>query len=141
MKTKDRFVLDSSVTLAWLFHDEKNAYADGIAARFPDLEVFVPSLWHLEIANVLLVGERRGRSTQADTVNWTGFLAGLPITIDGETTARAWTDTLSLARAQNLSAYDGAYLELALRLGIPLATLDDRLKAAASAVGVPLYGP
>jgi predicted nucleic acid-binding protein len=73
-------------------------------------------------------------------VAWTGFLASLPISVDGATTARAWGDTLSLARTQGLSAYDAAYLELAMRQGLPLATLDDRLKVSAGAVGVSLYG-
>ena len=72
----DQFVLDGSVTLAWLFHDEQDPYADAIVARLPDIEMHVPRLWHLELANVLLVGERRGRCTQADTTSWLGFLAG-----------------------------------------------------------------
>src|SRR4051794_20239233 len=67
------------------------------------------------------------------------FLSVLPIVVDGETTTRAWGDTLGLARAHNLSAYDAAYLELAMRRGLPLATLDDKLKSVALAVGVPLF--
>jgi predicted nucleic acid-binding protein len=139
MSATDRLVLDSSIALAWCFADEKDPYADAIAASFPALEATVPNLWHLEIANALVVGERRGRNTQADTSKWTGFLSSLPIAVDGQTTARAWTDTVNLARSQNLSAYDAAYLELTLRLGLPLATLDGKLKAAATAAGVPLY--
>jgi predicted nucleic acid-binding protein len=88
------------------------------------------------VANALLVGERRKRCTQADTTAWTGFLQSLPITVDQETTGRAWGDVLNLARSQNLSVYDAAYLELALRLGFPLATLDEKLNAAAAGVGV-----
>src|SRR5690348_14306127 len=136
-KKVDRFVLDCSVALAWCFHDEQDPYADAIAARFPAADIVVPSLWHLEIANVFVVAERRGRSTQADTLTWTGFLSALPIAVDSETVARAWADTLSLARAHDLTAYDAAYLELTLRLGLPLATLDAQLKAAAQAVGAP----
>jgi predicted nucleic acid-binding protein len=137
----DRFVLDGSVTLAWLFQDEQDPYADAIIARLPDLEMLVPRLWHLEIANVLLVGERRGRCSQADTTQWLAYLAGLPIVLDGETEARAWSDTLALARQHGLTAYDAAYLELALRSGIPLATLDAKLKGAAQASGVAIYQP
>jgi predicted nucleic acid-binding protein len=137
----DRLVLDHSIAIAWCFADEKDAYADGLAARFPGLEAWVPGLWPLEVANALLMGERRGRSTQADTATWTAFLASLPITVDEETNTRAWNDTLNLARSQDLSAYDAAYLELAMRKGVPLATLDHNLKAAATAVGVPLYQP
>jgi predicted nucleic acid-binding protein len=102
-------------------------------------QAFVPELWPLEVANALLVGERRKRSTQADTMTWLGFLASLPIAVDEETRAYAFGSTLSLARDHSLSAYDAAYLELAMRRGLPLATLDDKLKAAARAVGVPLY--
>jgi predicted nucleic acid-binding protein len=137
----DRFVLDGSVTLAWLFHDEADTYADSIVGKLPALEMLVPRLWHPEIANVLLVGERRGRCSQADTTNWLSYLSGLPIVVDGATEARAWTDTLGLARQQGLTAYDAAYLELALREGVPLATLDAKLRASARAVGVPLYQP
>jgi predicted nucleic acid-binding protein len=135
------FVVDCSVTLAWCFHDEKDPYADAVAAGFPAVQAFVPSLWPLEVANALLMGERRKRSTQADTASWLAFLNSLPISVDDETTTRAWGDTLNLARSHNLSAYDAAYLELALRRGLPLATLDNRLKAVAGAVGVPEYKP
>ncbi len=137
----DRFVLDGSVTLAWLFHDEKNAYADAIIGKLPHLVMLVPRLWHLEVANVLLVGERRGRCSQAETTNWLTLLSGLPVTVDGLTEAKAWSDTTNLARQQGLSEYDAAYLELALREGIPLASLDAALRAAAKSVGIGLYQP
>jgi predicted nucleic acid-binding protein len=139
MAATDRLVLDSSIALAWCFADEKDAYADAIAALLPNLEPIVPALWHLEVANAFLMGERRGRNTQADTVQWTTFLASLPIAVDDETMARAWTDTVNLARVQALTAYDATYLELALRHGLPLATLDAKLKTAATVVGVPIY--
>ena len=137
----DRFVLDGSVALAWLFHDEADPYADAIIAKLPALEMLVPRLWHLEIANVLLAGEKRGRCTQAETTNWLSYLAGLPISVDHATEARAWSDTLNLARQQGLTSYDAAYLELAMREGVPLATLDAQLRAAARAVGIALYQP
>ena len=137
----ERFVLDGSVTLAWLFHDEQDPYADAIVAKLPNLAMLVPRLWHLEVANVLLVGERRGRCSQTDTTNWLSYLSGLPIEVDGLTEDRAWSDTVHLARLQGLSAYDAAYLELAMREGVPLATIDSRLRAAAQAVGIALYQP
>jgi predicted nucleic acid-binding protein len=137
----DRLVLDGSVTLAWLFYDEKDPYADAIVGKLPALEMLVPRLWHLEIANVLLVGERRGRCTQADATTWLAFLGGLPIVVDAATEARAWSGTIALGRQHGLTAYDAAYLELAMREGVPLATLDAKLKAAATAVGVALYRP
>jgi len=139
MSTASGFVLDTSTALAWCFPDEHATYPQSVLDSLATGQALVPSLWPLEIANAFLMGERRGRSTQANTVNWTTYLASLPIAIDDETNARAWSDTLNLARAQNLSSYDASYLELAKRKGLPLATLDKKLTAAAAAVGVPLY--
>jgi predicted nucleic acid-binding protein len=137
----EAFVLDGSVSLAWYFKDEANPYADAVAARFPEVRAVVPAIWPLEVANAILMGERRKRSTEAQATTWLGYLGSLPVIVDDETTTRAWSDVLSLARAHNLSAYDAAYLELALRRGLPLASLDDRLRAAAAAVGVAEYRP
>lgn len=136
-----RLVLDGSVTLAWLFQDEKDPYADAIVAKLPHLVMLVPRLWHLEIANVLLVGERRRRCTQADSTNWLSFLSKLPIVVDSATESRAWSDTIGLARQHTLSAYDASYLELSLREGLPLATLDEKLEEAARSLGVARYQP
>jgi len=135
------FVLDGSIALAWCFPDEKAPYPQAILDSLDQARAVVPSLWPLEVGNALLMGERRKRSTQADTSNWLSFLNALPITVDDEKSARAWTDVLNLARLHGLTAYDAAYLELALRRSLPLASLDDRLKDAAKAVGVPLYKP
>ena len=132
-------VIDSSVAIAWCFTDEHDAYSQSVLDSVASERVFVPDLWHLEVANTLVVGERRRRSTQAETVAWLGFLSALPIAVDDATKARAFTDTMHLARTHNLSAYDAAYLELAMRRGLRLATLDERLKSAARAVGVALY--
>ncbi len=129
---REAIVLDGSVALAWYFKDEASSYADAVVNRFPRVQVVVPAIWPLEVANAVLMGERRKR-------RWLGYLSSLPITVDDEMTARAWSDTLNLARAHNLSAYDAAYLELARRRGLPLATLDDKLKAAASVAGVIEY--
>jgi predicted nucleic acid-binding protein len=139
-KTK-AFVLDGSVALAWCFPDEKAVYAQAVLDSLAGARGTVPSLWHLEVGNSLLVGERRQRCTQADVANWLVFLNALPITVDDETATRAWSDVLSLARAQSLSVYDAAYLELAMRQRVALATLDEKLKAAAAAVGVAEYKP
>lgn len=139
--TPARFVLDASVTLAWFFHDEKEAYADRVAGALPTADVLVPRLWHLEIANILVVSERRGRCTQADSTNWLGFLGGLPITVDGETERRAWAETIAFSRQHNLSMYDAAYIELAVRENVAIASLDKPLIAAAKAVGVPIFAP
>ncbi len=141
MKKTEEFVLDGSVALAWYFTDESDAYADAVAARLPAAQAVVPTIWPLELANALLVGERRKRSTVAQANKWIGLLTSLPITVDAETSARAWGDILNLARAQGLSAYDAAYLELAMRRSVPLASLDSPLRKAAAAVGVELYAP
>jgi len=135
------FVLDGSLALAWYFKDEADPYADAVAAYLPAARALVPLIWRLEVANAVLMGERRQRSTQAQAAKWLTYLGSLPIAVDDETNDGAWGEVLSLGRAHRLSAYDAAYLELALRRGLPLATLDDKLKAAASAAGVPAFAP
>ena len=135
------FVLDGSITLAWYFKDEADPYADAVAASFPAARGWVPLIWPLEVANALAMGERRQRSTEAQAFAWLAYLESLPISVDDETNDRAWGEVLRLARSHRLSSYDAAYLELALRRGLPLATLDDKLKAAASALGVPTFVP
>ena len=140
MSDIQEFVLDGSVTMSWYFQDEANAYADSVRdSLLGPRRAVVPALWPLEVANTLLVGERRKRSTPAQAATWLSLLQAFPIVVDGETAAHALIETLALARARNLSAYDAAYLELAMRRGLPLATLDDKLKAEAAAVGVALY--
>lgn len=139
MSSPQEFVLDGSITMSWYFQDEANEYADSVRDSLGPWQAVVPGLWPLEVANTLVVGERRKRSTPAQAATWLGLLEALPITVDNETTAHAWGETLALARSQNLSAYDAAYLELAMRRGLPLATLDDKLKAAAGAVGVAVF--
>lgn len=135
------FVLDGSLALAWYFKDEANAYADAVAAGFRSNQALVPMIWPLEIANAVVMGERRKRSTEAQAARWLGYLGSLPIVIDDETNHRAWGDLLALARAHQLSSYDASYLELVLRRGLPLASLDEKLKAAASALGVQMFAP
>jgi len=134
------FVVDSSIAIAWCFPDEQDAYSQSVLDALATEPAVVPHLWHLEVANTLLVGERRKRSTQANTIQWMSFLSSLPITVDEHTNTHAFGAITTLGRSQNLSAYDAAYLELAMRRGLRLATLDDTLKAAAKAVGVILYG-
>lgn len=139
MDVIEDFVLDNSVTMSWCFPDENDSYAQEVLKALPGTAAAVPSLWPLEVANILLVGERRGRISQADTATFVGLLEGLPIRIDDETSEHAMKASLNLARAQNLSVYDASYLELALRRGLPIATLDAKLKAAATALGIGSY--
>jgi predicted nucleic acid-binding protein len=142
IKKKPRdFILDCSVMMAWYFKDEANAYANTVRRALSAARAVVPALWPLEVANILVLGERRGRSTEADATKWLNYLQMLPIHVDDETPARAWSDILHVARSYDLSAYDAAYLELAIRLGLPLASLDDKLKATAASAGVAEYKP
>ncbi len=134
-----QIVVDSSVTVAWCFPDEQDAYAQTALDALTEREAIVPALWPIEVANALLMGERKNQSTQADTTQWLQFLSDLPIQIDEETSERASGATLALARGHGLSVYDATYLELSLRRRLPLATLDERLRVAAKAVGVDLF--
>jgi len=119
------FVLDCSVTMAWYFKDEANSYANTVRKSLSSAGAVVPALWPLEVANILVLGERRQRSTEADASKWLRYLQMLPIQVDDETAVRAWSDILHVARSYDLSVYDAAYLELALRLALPLASLDE----------------
>jgi predicted nucleic acid-binding protein len=140
-KKTQEFVLDCSVTLAWYFKDEANAYAVAVGRALSEATAVVPALWPLEVANILVLGERRHRSTEAGASKWLKYLHMLPIHVDAETAARAWSDLLHVARLYDLSIYDAAYLELAIRLGLPLASLDDKLKERAASAGVAEYQP
>jgi predicted nucleic acid-binding protein len=140
-KKLESFVLDGSTALAWCFTNQNSAYADAVARKLPSLGSLVPTIWHLEVANAMVVGERRGRCDRGDTLKWTGFLSSLSISVDEHSGGRVFNEVVDLARAQDLSTYDAAYLELALRRGLPLATFDDPLKEAAVAVGVGLFDP
>jgi predicted nucleic acid-binding protein len=135
------FVLDASVALAWFFEDEADAYAEAVEEALARVTPVVPALWVLEVTNALLVGERRKRTTEAKTTQFAGLLRALPIAVDEQAGAHAFGDLLPLARTHGLSAYDAVYLELALRRGLPLATLDRTLLAAAKTVGVAAFAP
>lgn len=133
-------VLDSSVTLAWIYSDEPTPAVQSVLAQVTAQGAWVPSLWRLEVANVLESGVRRNR-TDADFRDATlADLALFPIRCDMETHTQAWSATLRLAERHRLTLYDAAYLELALRLTLPLASLDGDLRAAATRESVPLLG-
>jgi len=95
----------------------------------------VPALWHLEVANVMLGAQKRGQIDRAGVEKFLSTLRALEIEVDDETTAVAWTRTLGLGQAYGLTAYDAAYLELALRKGVPLASLDEPLRKACKKAG------
>jgi len=129
-------VIDSSAALSWCFEDEASPESDALFERVRDQGAVVPGLWHLEVANVLLQAERRGRIATGDVTMRLELIAELPITTDNETNARAWREILALARAEGLTTYDATYLELAIRRGLPLQTKDAALIAAAERSGV-----
>ena len=132
------FVLDSSVTMSWFFDDEATAATDKLLDRLnSDGRAIVATHWALEVSNTLLMAERRKRSTVAESSHFIAILDALPIETDQETVSRASTSSMELARAQGLTLYDSAYLELAMRRSLPLATLDNQLRAAAKKTGVP----
>ena len=135
------FVLDCSVAISWCLVDEDNDYANAVLDIMPNAEAFVPEIWSLEIVNTLLVAERRNRMTVEQSQASINWLQSLLITIDSLTSVQAFGRTLTLAREQNLASYDAAYLELAWRLDLPLATNDKQLIDAALRCQVELLNP
>jgi predicted nucleic acid-binding protein len=134
------FALDASIALAWCFDDEATPAADAVLDRLADEEAAAPALWRLEVANGLAMAERRGRLNVAGLIRFVALLQGLAVTIDAEGSERAFRDLLDLARSERLTVYDAAYLELALRLGVPLASKDIKLRKAAEKLGLALLG-
>lgn len=132
----DSFIVDTSVVMSWCFKDETNAFADAVLDHLSDASAIVPSIWPLEVVNVLLVAERRTRLREADSVRFLTLLSQLPIVVDQEPSDRIMTDLLGLARAHNISSYDASYLDLCMRRGLPIATLDARLMEAAKKIDV-----
>ena len=132
------FILDCSVTMSWCFEDELGGYAASVLEAMRDAEVQVPSIWALEVANVLVVAERRRRITPLASATFVRHLAGLPIVVaTGE--HDSFDRVLPLARSARLSAYDAAYVALAQETGLPLATQDRAMRVAARRVGVELF--
>ena len=138
-----RFVLDNSVVMRWLFGDgspQDRAYASRVldVLLVEGNLALVPGIWPLEVGNVLLRAEAKGLLTEARASQFLGTLQAMSIQTDGATSAHALTSTLQLARRHRLSSYDAAYLELALRQGLALATLDTDLQRAAVQSGLGL---
>ena len=136
------FVLDNSVTMRWLLTTDNiddQKYAEEVMATLAHVDAIVPNLWHLEVCNVLARSERRGDTDIGQSEGFLAQLENLPIYVDPLTANQVFSRTLGLARNYNLSSYDAAYLELAIREGLPLATLDDDLEKAARKANVNLY--
>ena len=136
-----RFVLDTSVALAWCFEDETSAAADRILDLLTSSEAIVPAIWPVEVGNALLVGERRQRIKPAETARSLELLRSLNIHLDDAGPRLETASLVTLARSHRLSVYDAAYLSLAMREGLPLATLDRALAEAARRAGITLLAP
>jgi predicted nucleic acid-binding protein len=132
-------VLDASVAVAWCFDDEATPLTEGILDLLAKgTTVVVPAVWPLEIANAMLSAERKKRINVAQATAFLGRVKAFPILVDSIPIERGFDQILSVGRQHGLTAYDAAYLELALRQALPLATLDDDLRRSASTAGVDL---
>lgn len=130
-----RFVLDASVTINWAMSDEENPSADRALRELASGSAIVPGIWWYEVRNILVVNERRQRIAPSHSVRFLRELDEFDIDVDGQADS---STVLELARKYGTTVYDAAYLALALRERIPLATLDRALRAAATSAGVPL---
>ena len=122
--------------MTWCYPNEQSEYAYRVLDSLEQASVIVPAHWRLEIANAVLFGERKARLLPSDALRFFSLLDGLSIILDTQTSARSFTATLGLARNYKLTSYDAAYLELAIRENLVLATLDAPLRKAAEAAGV-----
>lgn len=134
------FVIDCSITMAWLFSDERTDATASIQDRLMIESVLVPTHWYLEVANVLMMAEKRKRISVRDSTQFLQLLDSLEIISDASLGTNAFSVLIPLCRAHNLTSYDAAYLELALLRQLPLATLDEDLRNAAVAVGITVLG-
>jgi predicted nucleic acid-binding protein len=134
----EHFVVDNSVVMSWCFKDETNNYADTVLDRLTEAAAVVPSIWPLEVVNVLLVAERQKRLSESESIRFITLLSQLPIVVEHERPEKMMKELLALARANNLSSYDASYLDLAMRKGLPIATLDNQLIEAARRIDVPI---
>lgn len=133
-------VIDCSVALSWMLPDEDAAGGNRLQRATAREGALAPAHWPLEVANGLMMALRRGRIDAGFREAVLGDLSALPIILDAETPLHAWTETSRLADAHDLTIYDAAYLELAARRALPLATLDCELRAAAEMAGVAVFG-
>jgi len=134
------FVMDCSITMAWCFSDEATSATDHLLARMVNERAVVPYIWLLEVTNVLVHAEQRGRISINESKKFIAILEELEIEIDQALPARIFHEIPALARASRITTYDAAYLELALTRQLPLATLDQPLRKVAKKLGVQLLG-
>jgi len=134
------FVVDCSIAMAWLFHDEATPKTAALLNRLATETALVPDWWFIEIATVLAMSERKGRISPMQSDAFIADLSKLGIERDAEATERAFTQLLLLCRTHRLTSYDAIYLDLAIRRSLPLATIDYDLRKAAKKLGVSLLG-
>jgi len=130
------FVVDASITLSWCFADETSPYSRSVLAALETTHAVVPALWPFEVANGLARAERRKRITQEGIAAFLEALRRLPIQVERREALWLWQAVLPLAREHRLTAYDAAYLDLAKRERLSLATLDHELQEAGSTLGI-----
>ena len=136
------FVLDNSVAMRWLLESPKASdqkYAEKVLKSLSEQDAVVPNLWHLEACNVVLGAEKRGEITVGESEKFINQLESLPIHVDTMSANQAFSRTINLARTYKLSSHDACYLELAVREGLPIATLDKALRKAAKKADVGLF--
>lgn len=132
------FVLDCSVTMAWCFEDESNAYAEKVLEHLEKEAAYVPPLWFLEVSNVILIGEKSKRLSRFQSNQFLAILSELNIKCEDPLNTHIFTSTIELARTYQLTSYDAIYLDLALKRKLPLATLDQSLRKASKKAGLSL---
>jgi predicted nucleic acid-binding protein len=134
------FVVDCSIAMAWLFHDEATPKTAVLLNRLASETALVPAWWFIEITNVLAMAERKGRISSSQSDAFIADLNKLGIERDDEAPNRAFTHLLTLCRTHRLTSYDAIYLDLAIRRSLPLATLDEDLRKIAKKLGLGLLG-
>ncbi len=132
------FVIDTSATMPWCFPDEQTAQSESLLDRLTGDEAYAPAIWTLEVANTLSMAKRKGRISVTTVDAFVGQLRRLKVNLDHDHEARAFSMILALSRRHALTTYDASYLELAMRLSLPLATRDTDLKRAAQSAGIEL---
>ena len=134
------FIIDCSITMAWCFPDEATPDSSKLLDRLESETALVPAHWFLEVTNVLAMAEKRKRITAAKSTGFLTLLEAMDVEVDDEAAGRAFAHLLPLCRSHGLTSYDAVYLELALRRRLPLASLDDDLRAGAKALGIEVLG-
>ncbi len=134
------FVLDCSITMTWCFGDQATQASSAILNRLERETALVPPHWFLEVTNVLAMAEKRRRIAPTASAEFLGLLGTLDVEVDDELPSRAFSQLMHLCRTHRLTSYDAAYLELAVRRQLPLASLDSDLRAGAERLGVSVLG-